>query len=239
MSGSLLPSGPSAYEQAVAKANQDYASAMQVYAGCSAGAAHAPQGEFNCTAPTRATVKAPKNATPAQKAAAAKAAAVPVISPQQAAYIAVSTSLKFPTVAPGFGPSPDINPWKMAAVGYPYWLWADGTTSAQSAKTVDGLSVSLKASVTSMSFDMGDGTTRNCNGTGTPWRRGMTAGATSPTCGYVYQQPSLPRGKYTVTAISHWTVNWTAGGEAGVIRVDRRSSIQVPVGELQAVITHG
>ena len=29
---------------------------------------------------------------------------------------------------PGIGPSPDLNPWDMAAVGYPLWLWADGPT---------------------------------------------------------------------------------------------------------------
>src|SRR5215218_9127672 len=48
---------------------------------------------------------------------------VPAITPAQAGAIA-ATRLKLPTVAPGIGPSPDRNRWKMAAVGYPLWLWA-------------------------------------------------------------------------------------------------------------------
>jgi hypothetical protein len=49
------------------------------------------------------------------------------ISAGQAAAIAVAR-LQLPTVAPGIGPSPDLNPWNIAAVGYPLWLWADGPT---------------------------------------------------------------------------------------------------------------
>jgi hypothetical protein len=51
----------------------------------------------------------------------------PPITAGQAAAIAVAR-LKLPTIAPGIGPSPELNPWNMAAVGYPLWLWADGPT---------------------------------------------------------------------------------------------------------------
>ena len=40
------------------------------------------------------------------------------ITAGQAAAIAVAR-LQLPTIAPGIGPSPDLNPWNMAAVGYP------------------------------------------------------------------------------------------------------------------------
>jgi hypothetical protein len=49
------------------------------------------------------------------------------ITAGQAAAIAVAR-LQLPTIAPGIGPAPDVNPWSMAAVGYPLWLWADGPT---------------------------------------------------------------------------------------------------------------
>jgi hypothetical protein len=49
----------------------------------------------------------------------------PSITAGNAAAIAVAR-LQLPTIAPGIGPSPDLNPWNMAAVGYPWWLWADG-----------------------------------------------------------------------------------------------------------------
>ena len=49
------------------------------------------------------------------------------ITAGQAAAIAVAR-LQLPTIAPGIGPSPNVNQWNMAAVGYPLWLWADGPT---------------------------------------------------------------------------------------------------------------
>ena len=39
----------------------------------------------------------------------------PAITAGQAAAIAVAR-LQLPTIAPGIGPSPDLNPWNMAAV---------------------------------------------------------------------------------------------------------------------------
>jgi hypothetical protein len=49
------------------------------------------------------------------------------ITAGQAAAIAAAR-LQLPRIPPGIGPSPDINQWNMAAVGYPLWLWADGPT---------------------------------------------------------------------------------------------------------------
>ena len=77
----------------------------------------------------------------------------------QAAAIAVAR-LQLPKIPPGIGPSPDINPWKMAAVGYPLWLWADGPTHVGPiSDSVAGLFVSLDAEVSSLTFRMGDGHT--------------------------------------------------------------------------------
>lgn len=236
-----------ASEEASAAAQQQQLtllrSQQQAYNTC-AQASASTGTPFNCgyEPPAPATIidALPKNATPAQKAAAVKAvAAVPAVTPQQAAWIAVAAHLKIPTIAPGFGPAPSINKWHIAVVGYPYWLWADGATQAQAAAAVQGLQVRLDASVASMTYNMGDGGTITCSNTGTPWRRGATPGAVSPTCGYRYAAPSLPKGDYTVTATAHWSVKWKAGGQAGVINLDRRSSMQVPVGELQAVVVSG
>ena len=67
------------------------------------------------------------------------------ITPAQAGAIAVAR-LQLPTIAPGIGPSPELNRWKMAAVGYPLWLWADGPTHVGPVSdSVGGLSVSLDA----------------------------------------------------------------------------------------------
>ena len=158
------------------------------------------------------------------------------ISAGQAAALAVAR-LQLPTIAPGIGPSPELNPWNMAAVGYPLWLWADGPTHVGPiTDSVGGLSVSLDADVSSLTFRMGDGHSINCAGSGHEWTPVVKPGATSPSCGYSYSEPSLPGGKYTVAAIADWAVTWTSNGQSGVINVPAVSTTELPVGELQVLV---
>jgi hypothetical protein len=158
------------------------------------------------------------------------------ITAGQAAAIAVAR-LKLPTIAPGIGPSPDLNQWNMAAVGYPLWLWADGPTHVGPiSDSVAGLSVSLDAEVSSLTFRMGDGHMVTCAGTGHPWTTAVEPGTQSPDCGYAYSEPSLPDDAYTVAAIANWAVTWTSNGQSGVINVPVVDTTQLPVGELQVLI---
>ena len=158
------------------------------------------------------------------------------ISAGQAAAIAVAR-LQLPTIAPGIGPSPKLNPWNMAAVGYPLWLWADGPTQVGPiTDSVGGLSVSLDADVSSLTFRMGDGHSINCAGSGHEWTPAVEPGAKSPSCGYSYSKPSLPGGKYTVAAVANWAVTWTSNGQSGVINVPAVATTELPVGELQVLV---
>jgi hypothetical protein len=158
------------------------------------------------------------------------------ISAGQAAAMAIAR-LQLPMIAPGIGPSPELNPWKMAAVGYPLWLWADGPTHVGPiTDSVGGLSVSLEADVSSLTFRMGDGHTINCAGSGHEWTPSVEPGAKSPTCGYSYSEPSLPGGKYTVAAVANWAVTWTSNGQSGVINVPAVATTELPVGELQVLV---
>jgi hypothetical protein len=158
------------------------------------------------------------------------------ITAGQAAAIAVAR-LQLPTIAPGIGPSPDLNPWNMAAVGYPLWLWADGPTHVGPiSDSVAGLSVSLNAEVSSLTFRMGDGHSVTCAGAGQPWTKSVQPGAKSPTCGYSYAKPSLPDDKYAVAAIANWAVTWTSNGQSGVINVPAVDTTDLPVGELQVLV---
>ena len=166
----------------------------------------------------------------------AGAAPAPTITPAQAGAIAVA-QLQLPVSAPGIGPDPDKNEWKMAAIGYPLWLWADGPTHVGPVgQNVGGLSVSLDAQLSKTVFRMGDGKSVTCTGGGKPYASWVKPGAKSPTCGYVYQKPSLPSKKYRVTATTYWAVTWTVNGVSGVIQVPRQGNVDLPVGELQAVI---
>ena len=157
-------------------------------------------------------------------------------TPAQAGAIAVAR-LKLPTVAPGIGPPPDLNRWKMAAVGYPLWLWADGPTQVGPVSdSVGGLSVSLEAEVTSLTFRMGDGTTVDCPGDGNKWTEAVEPGAKALNCGHTYTEPSLPKGNYKVSALTNWAVTWTANGQSGVIDVPAVETTELPVGELQVLV---
>jgi hypothetical protein len=161
---------------------------------------------------------------------------VVLFTPAQAGAIAAAR-LQLPTVAPGIGPPPDLNRWKMAAVGYPLWLWADGPTHVGPVSdSVAGLSVSLEASVTSLTFRMGDGNTVQCPGAGDKWSKAVEPGSKAPRCGHTYTEPSLPRGNYTVSALTDWAVTWTANGQSGVINVPAVQTTQLPVGELQVLV---
>lgn len=185
-----------------------------------------------CTTPKMPAVQQQEQQGPGQPAAP-----VVTITPAQAAAIAVAR-LRLPTVAPGIGPSPEVNRWKMAAVGYPLWLWADGPTHrGPVADSAGGVNVSLDARVSSLTFRMGDGTKMDCPGHGTKWTPSVTPGTKSPTCGHIFTKPSTPAGPYRITAVANWTVAWTAGGQSGVIDVPATSTRQLPVGELQSIIT--
>jgi hypothetical protein len=154
----------------------------------------------------------------------------------QAAAIAVAR-LQLPKIPPGIGPSPDINPWNMAAVGYPLWLWADGPTHVGPiSDSVAGLSVSLDAEVSSLTFRMGDGHSVTCAGSGHPWTTAVQPGTESPSCGYTYAEPSLPDENYTVAAIANWAVRWTSNSQSGVINVPAVNTTELPVGELQVLV---
>ena len=158
------------------------------------------------------------------------------ITAGQAAAIAVAR-LQLPTIAPGIGPSPDLNRWNIAAVGYPLWLWADGRTSVGPiSDSVGGLSVSLDAKVSSLTFRMGDGHSVTCPGVGQQWTTTVEPGAKSPSCGYSYTKPSLPNGSYTVAAIANWAVTWTSNGQSGVINVPAVDTTELSVGELQVLV---
>ena len=169
------------------------------------------------------------------------AAAVPggpqiVLTPEQVAYIAFAR-LHLEPLKPVIGPPPELNRWKMAAVGYPLWLSGGGNPHPPAVwDQVFNLRVRLEARVKSVDFLMGDGNVVTCDGPGLPWTPAVKPGDRSPACGYQYAKPSLPDGNYTVTARTHWNVNWTINSQTGVIPMIQASSVELPVGELQVLI---
>jgi len=159
---------------------------------------------------------------------------VPTITGEQAAYIAFAR-LNLVPPKPVIGPSPDSNPWNMAAVGYPLWLSIDGDpTPPAVSDAVATVHVRLEARVSKVVFHMGDRHSVSCTKLTTTWTR-SARGKQSPDCGYTYQKPSLPRGNYTVTATTYWSVAWSTSQDSGTIPFIQSNSTQLPVGELQVL----
>lgn len=124
--------------------------------------------------------------------------------------------------------------------GLPVWLWTAvspstwGPISATAA--VPGLSVTATGQATEIAWDMGDGNTVHCANPGTPYSESY-GGEPSPTCFHRYDNPSRgkPGGRYTVTGVTTWRVQWAGGGESGVVTVTRQSTTTLLIEELQVV----
>lgn len=143
--------------------------------------------------------------------------------------------LQLPDPTPRFGPDPAVNEWKMAAVGYPLWLWTDGPTTVSNQVQAFGVTFTLRATWLSTTFDMGDGHQVNCTSTRVYPKR-ITPGTKSPVCGYTYLTSSLPKGNYEVTATTNWQISWRALGQSGSLPGSHSGSWALPVGELNALV---
>lgn len=162
---------------------------------------------------------------PAQQAAAAPA---PPPMPTAAQWTeAVRTQMKLTN--PKIGSAPCAEAGCMGAVGVPVWLWATDLGDKSMTVTLGPYSVSAKASVPKMSFNLGDGRTISCTGKGTPYDTSK-GWAESPDCGTKY----LKKGKRTVTATATWHVTWT-GVNTGDLDIPASSSTTLTIGEYQAL----
>lgn len=143
----------------------------------------------------------------------------------------VAMRLKAVTV----GITPQDRPGSVGIVGMPTWLWATNpgrntwgpvTRSA----SAGGYTVTATAKVESVGWDMGDGTTVTCNSPGTPYHDNFGK-QSSPDCGHTYTR----QGRYTVTATSHWVVEWAGMGQSGSIPMDLSETATITLGEAQVL----
>lgn len=162
----------------------------------------------------------------------------PPPSPAQVAQQALSmVHLDRPSI--GSAPCTDVG--CQGTVGVPVWLWTQPWTAQRATATVRGVSVTVQAEITSVTWTMGDGGVVRCASPGTAYDVAM-GWQDSPDCGYRYMKASRtranPYGVYTVTATAHWRIVWT-GAYRSSAEVITRSSVNIPVTEVQVVITTG
>lgn len=143
---------------------------------------------------------------------------------------------------PRLGTTP-LNPEAPTVVGVPTWLWlADQDPQSYGpitrTATAGATTVTATAHVTSVTWDLGDGTTIICASPGTPWTPAHGTGP-SPNCGHTYQRPSLdqPDRTYDLTATTHWQVDWHGAGQTGQITFALTGSRELEVTEIQVLQT--
>ncbi|MCL2092470.1 MAG: hypothetical protein FWH11_14940 [Micrococcales bacterium] len=110
-----------------------------------------------------------------------------------------------------------------------------------STATDGGVTVSATATVRKTVWDMGDGTIVSCEGAnaaGMPYDGAYDA-QPSPKCGHRYQRTSAyePDKAFTVSVTVYWDVEWSGGGQSGVLTTTVTAQTQLRVGEVQVIIT--
>lgn len=143
-------------------------------------------------------------------------------------------SLTVPEPTIHVGPAPEANEWNMAVVGYPLWLWTDTPATLDATTTQDGITIDISARRRGVRFAMGDGNHVDCR-TMHAWKRTTKPATASPSCGYTYTWPSLPKGNYTITATSYWDITWSTLGVSGTATLQTSATRSLPVGELHAL----
>ncbi|WP_432167971.1 ATP/GTP-binding protein [Streptomyces sp. bgisy031] len=164
--------------------------------------------------------------------------AAPQIDPEVLAHRAVdSMKLLGPEIA---------NPRAAGkyVVGMPTWMWVDESPTTfgpnTATATAGGVTVTATAKVSSIRWNMGDGTEpETCDGPGTKYQASMGK-AKSPDCGHVYEQASSTSkgGKFHGTATATWTIAWQVTGapaNAGQFTEVRATPFSVAVHEVQVV----
>ncbi|MET8380885.1 ATP/GTP-binding protein [Streptomyces microflavus] len=165
--------------------------------------------------------------------------AAPVIDPEAVARRAVG-SMKL--VGPAVASPREAGTY---VVGMPMWMHLDPSPNtfgpAEASATAGGVTVTATAKVTTVRWDMGDGTTITCHGPGTPYTADQGKNM-SPDCGHRYQRTASdkPDGRYRGTATATWSITWNAPalGDAGDFTTTRETAWTARVGEVQVLNTN-
>jgi hypothetical protein len=111
-----------------------------------------------------------------------------------------------------------------------FWINRNQYGTLTNADTVDGQTVTVKATAQSVTWNLGE-STMSCN----------SAGGPGGSCRYQYQRSSAsqPSGAYHITATTNWTLTWTCVGACdaanGALPNEAMPSavLRFPVGEIQ------
>ncbi len=163
--------------------------------------------------------------------------------------VAAMAIAQLPIPSPVIGIGPDR---ELAAVNVPVSLWVANSAPVSASATDGPLTVTVTASISSVSWSMGEPASLDrpsllvapvvCTGAGTAVARG--SGRVSD-CSYTYQWRSLPARtggshEWMVTATANWAISWTStSGRTGTDMVAIHSVTGLSVGEWRSEIVIG
>lgn len=136
-----------------------------------------------------------------------------------------------PVPALEMSPAPDVG----GVVNLGLWLAVDDPGQVNAYAEVGPVWASVTATVTGMTWDMGNGDVVHCDGLGVPYIEGSNQIEQGP-CGYTYtEQP--PVDGYTVTATGHWQIHLltSLGDNRMLDPIDMPNSFDYDVDELVTV----
>jgi enoyl reductase len=143
-------------------------------------------------------------------------------------------------------PIPNINPTAESngIVNLGMWLAVEPQTlppiTAQAGPTTW---ITVTPTLTSTTYDFGNGDTTTCDGTGIPIRDvhpDLDVIEQSPTCGYTYRLSSPEDEPYQLTITTTWELPYTSSSGPGEIPpLDRSLTIDYDVDEIQTLGTNG
>jgi hypothetical protein len=164
---------------------------------------------------------------------------VPTVSPEELALRAIVSigldGVDFQLAPPQTG---------AGLVGLPVWLGVAGSPNAWGPITGGpecdgGLCVSITAQVTTVEWDMGDGTEFTCQrNQHRVWQRGMDFLSPGDNCHHYYHQASrgLADGRYQISATSNWLVEWeSTTGLTGSVTTSRSATASLQIDEIQVL----
>jgi hypothetical protein len=130
------------------------------------------------------------------------------------------------------------DPTRFSVVKIPTWLWIDDPWEPiTDTETRGGISVSVTATPTKVTWNTGDDSQLECPDAGIPWQRGAAEGSTN--CSHTYTRSSAdqPNAAYQLTATTQWVFTWTLNGtpQSPFGTYEPTTSTSHQVGEIQIV----
>lgn len=128
-------------------------------------------------------------------------------------------------------------------VQVPTWLWLERSWWQTYEATANAGRVysTVRATPVETTWNLGDGRTVSCRGPGTAWRPGLPEDATDCTHTYRTSSAARPGGTFGLEATVTFEVSWTSNASGGgtLPAITRTSTLEVEVGEIQAIGTRG